>query len=99
VFIRSKLLPDVLCLDGPESCPSNFLLGSYFRSGASLLVWMRCAEAGGRTGSTLGDLFGVGLLLLWVQLAHGFIVFLCLAAAGVFHFTTAILVLLQRRCS
>jgi hypothetical protein len=88
----------VLCFDGPESCFSIFLLASRFRSGASPFVWVRFAKDGGRAGSDLGDLSGVGLLLLvsiWFQFAHGFIVLLCLAATGVFHFTAPILVLIK----
>jgi hypothetical protein len=88
----------VLCFDGPESCLSTFLLASRFRSGASPFVWVHFAKAGGRAGSALGDLSGVGLLLLvsiWFQFAHGFIVLLCLTAAGVFHFTAPILVLVK----
>jgi hypothetical protein len=84
--------------DGPESCLSTFLLASRFRSAASPFVWVRFAKAGGRAGSALGDLSGVGLLLIvsiWFQFAHGFIVLLCLAAAGVFHFTAPILVLVK----
>jgi hypothetical protein len=59
---------------------------------------VRFAKDGGRAGSDLGDLSGVGLLLLvsiWFQFAHGFIVLLCLAATGVFHFTAPILVLIK----
>jgi hypothetical protein len=56
------------------------------------------AKAGGRAGSALADLSGIGLFLLvslWFQFAHGFIVLLYLVAAGVFHFPAPILVLVK----